>query len=251
MGGMLSSLTMAVKTLGGHNTTCAATVQRVGRSPGKPVAAPTPSTWQQPPSALAARASAALPAEVDVLIIGSGITACSVAYGLLRGGGGGGTGVPRVAIFEARELCSGATGRNSGHIKVSPYQEWARLVRRIGPAAAAEVVRFRMAHLRLLLDLAEREGLARPAESRAVETVDVFCEAPAWHNAQQQLRTWLDAFPDQKDLWVVWEGDALRTVCLSACFFRVPFSSFRLLSGFWSFFWSFSFCNVVVHRLTG
>lgn len=249
MGGVLSSLTMAVKTLGKLNATYAATVQRVGRSPGKPVSAPTPSACQQPPSALATHASTALPAEVDVLIIGSGITACSVAYGLLRGGvgrGGERTGVPRVAIFEARELCSGATGRNGGHIKESPYQEWARLARRLGPATAAEVVRFRMAHLRLLLDLAEREGLARPTETRAVETVDVFCEAAAWEDAQQQLRNWLDVFPDQKDLWVVWKGDALRTVALSVVSFLFRLSSFLIPHS------TYSPCSVISFtQLTG
>jgi glycine/D-amino acid oxidase-like deaminating enzyme len=49
----------------------------------------------------------ALPRHVDVLIIGSGITGVSCARTLLR------KGPPslRVLVLEARDVCSGATGR--------------------------------------------------------------------------------------------------------------------------------------------
>ncbi|KAI8313525.1 hypothetical protein K4K61_007652 [Colletotrichum sp. SAR11_59] len=54
--------------------------------------------------------NAALPARVDVAIIGSGITGAVVAYELSRQ-------KPNlnVAVLEARGICTGATGRNGGH----------------------------------------------------------------------------------------------------------------------------------------
>ncbi|KAF8250586.1 DAO-domain-containing protein [Wilcoxina mikolae CBS 423.85] len=211
MGTVISSLRTAYKTLMELNSQYASVIERVNGSPGKPVPNPTSSIWQQPPTPLASHTSETHPEEVDVLIIGSGITACSIAYHLLRSSESTTGKTPRVAIFEARELCSGATGRNGGHIKETPYMEWGTLLARFGRGAADEVVRFRMAHLKQLLELAEKEGIAAAADMREVETVDVFCEADAWRDAQQKLRDWLEAFPDEKGHWKVWEGDDLKT----------------------------------------
>ena len=79
-----------------------------------PVSNPTVSYWQDPPDAEIAdyRSSEVLPEEVDVLIIGSGITGASVAWGLLGEGQGTEEGKKKVCMLEARQVCSGATGRN-------------------------------------------------------------------------------------------------------------------------------------------
>jgi hypothetical protein len=216
MGGFLSSLMVAFKTLRALNASYATLISRINGSPGKPVANPTPSAWQIPASPLAQHTSETAPETVDVLIIGSGITACSIAYHLLRGADNTTPPAqrPRVAILEARELCSGGTGRNGGHIKESPYQEWGNLVKRFGRAAADEVVRFRMAHLQQILDMAQREGIQEIADARLVDSVDVYCEPEAWDEAKQKLRAWLEAFPDEKGKWKTWEGEEVKTVSL-------------------------------------
>jgi hypothetical protein len=54
------------------------------------------------------RSSEDLPPECDVLIIGAGLSGVSTAYHLLDGN----RTPPSVVILEAREVCSGATGRN-------------------------------------------------------------------------------------------------------------------------------------------
>ncbi|KAI4629215.1 uncharacterized protein J4E87_003477 [Alternaria ethzedia] len=58
-----------------------------------------------------------LPQEADTVIIGSGITGTLVAKHHLETFPG-----KKVVILEAREFCSGATGRNAGHCK--PDQWW-------------------------------------------------------------------------------------------------------------------------------
>lgn len=77
---------------------------------------PTVSYWQDPPDAEIAdlRSTLELPSTADVVIIGSGITGAAVAWGLLQDEGGDGTeGIkPSVVMLEARQTCSGATGRN-------------------------------------------------------------------------------------------------------------------------------------------
>ncbi len=72
-----------------------------------PVANPTVSYWQDPPSALADhRTTATLPATADTVIIGSGITGAAIAWHLLQGAS------TNILMLEARQACSGATGRN-------------------------------------------------------------------------------------------------------------------------------------------
>lgn len=78
-----------------------------------PVPNPTASYWQtSAPSRLAHhRSTAALPGEVDVVVVGSGITAAFCVRELLGAVKG-----LNVVVLEARGLCSGATGRNGGHL---------------------------------------------------------------------------------------------------------------------------------------
>ena len=52
--------------------------------------------------------------EVDIAIIGGGLTGMSCALHALQEG-------KKVIIFEARGLCDGATGRNGGHSWPDPF----------------------------------------------------------------------------------------------------------------------------------
>lgn len=56
------------------------------------------------------RSTPVLPNETDILIIGGGYAGASAAYHLFPEDQQGLS--PKVVLLEARELCSGATGRN-------------------------------------------------------------------------------------------------------------------------------------------
>lgn len=82
---------------------------------------PTQSYWQDPPDDIAdLRTTPHLPDRTEIVIIGSGITGAAVAWNLLQddnssirsGGGGSSSNPPSVVMLEARQACSGATGRN-------------------------------------------------------------------------------------------------------------------------------------------
>ncbi|KAJ7031829.1 FAD dependent oxidoreductase [Mycena alexandri] len=91
---------------------------------------PTHSFWTHSPGAnpLAGEGSTGeLTNEADVCIIGSGITGVSAAYHLANAIQHGtfpvqdeGTNKVRAVILEARDFCSGATGRNGGNL--TPYE---------------------------------------------------------------------------------------------------------------------------------
>ncbi|EIW59961.1 FAD dependent oxidoreductase [Trametes versicolor FP-101664 SS1] len=95
-----------------------------------PVPNSTHSFWINTPGAnpLAKEGSEGpLTADADIAIIGSGITGVSAAYHISRLlAETGDTGKPlTVVVLEARDFCSGATGRNGGHLTANIFQDFA------------------------------------------------------------------------------------------------------------------------------
>jgi len=94
-------------------------VASVGARMRGPIAMPEEETpyWQLLPNPLAAfRSTPELPAEVDLLIIGAGLTGASAAYhaiGLAQSG-------QRVAVIDLGDPASQASGRNGGNFELIP-----------------------------------------------------------------------------------------------------------------------------------
>lgn len=65
----------------------------------------------------------------DFLIIGAGLSGSALAYFLSRKGGAAEG--KRIVILEAKDVASGATGRNGGHIGVSGKRGDGRIGRKI------------------------------------------------------------------------------------------------------------------------
>lgn len=179
---------------------------RVFAEPGLPSPSPTSSYWLDDPPfpELVNVRSPELPSHADVLIIGSGITGAAVSRSVLSS-------LPksRVVVLEARQLCSGATGRNGGHIKASPHEMFPRWRKTVGTEGAAALARFQLRTLDVLTKLCEEEGI-QMAECRRVETVDLFLDAEAAERAVKQaeeLKKWVPEFELE-----VWGADAAREV---------------------------------------
>jgi hypothetical protein len=78
-----------------------------------PVGNAVPSYWRNEIGSIDThRSTAKLPAEVEVVVIGAGYTGASIVHHLLEETTGVGRPTPSILILEAREACSGATGRN-------------------------------------------------------------------------------------------------------------------------------------------
>lgn len=107
MGQLVSRIKLVLSAFGHLDGEYRAIKKRIDRSPGLPVSEPTLPFWSVPPATLPTSTNAPLPCHVDVLVIGSGITGLSCARTLLNKGP---TGL-RVLVLEARDVCSGATGR--------------------------------------------------------------------------------------------------------------------------------------------
>lgn len=72
------------------------------------------------------RTTEELPTECDVAIIGAGMSGIATAYHISKLAG---RKMPSVVILEARQLCSGATGRN-GVSKLTPKYEMSYVLTR-------------------------------------------------------------------------------------------------------------------------
>ncbi|KAJ5505030.1 hypothetical protein N7463_007904 [Penicillium fimorum] len=124
----------------------------------RPAAGYTQSFWRTQPDSLDKHQSTPdLPEEADILIIGGGYVGASAAYRLLVENPQNPT--PRVVLVEARELCSGATGRNGGHLRPDIYSATALFTERYGIEAAAEIVRFEISHLKIIEELVRKENI--------------------------------------------------------------------------------------------
>lgn len=171
------------------------------------------------------------------MVIGSGVTGASVSRTVLREGarrggavGEGDGGERRVVMLEARSVCSGATGRNGGHVKVSPWEVVRALeLRGIRGERARKIVEFQRRHLGVLLELCKAEGI-EAAELREVETVDLFMHGEGWEEAKECMKEMEKGMEDVDWGLKVWEGEEAREVS-GLCFLNAS----RLMCGLRSF----------------
>ena len=104
------------------------------------------------------RVPVALPTEVDIVVIGSGLSGASCAYHLCRDGTGiianrGGVNTKRdnVLLLDAREEVAGAaTGRNGGLLHAASWWDIPKLARQHGLMTACRYVQFEQANRRAL-----------------------------------------------------------------------------------------------------
>jgi len=219
MGGVLSTLQNSAKTLiaaasllRALSTEFDQALKRASQSPGLPVDKPSQTYWLNDPPhpALCDASSSKLPETVDVAIIGSGIAGAAVARSLLHERRRRNIRTTeKVVVLEARQLCSGATARNGGHIKPSLYESFSRFSKLLPKDRAAALARFQLLHVKYLTELCESEGL-ESAEARKVETVDFFLDDESFSKAVadvEELKKWL---PEVEI--VVWKGDEVQKV---------------------------------------
>ncbi|KAK4145572.1 FAD dependent oxidoreductase [Dichotomopilus funicola] len=187
-----------------------------------PSAHPTTSTWQDPPDASLAnhRSTPDLPAEVDTIIIGSGITGAAVAWGLLQGespldqagqagqdkGDGKAIGI---LMLEAREACSGATGRNGGHTKAATYRTFTDHFQTHTPAIARQIALLERANISAVHAFAREHGFDGPSSGpsgptggcdlQTCDTVDVVYDADEWEEALEGVAAMREAFASSSE----------------------------------------------------
>lgn len=217
-------------------------VNRLASSPGIPISNPSQSYWLKDPSPISNHGSGpdiAIPEYTDIVIIGSGITGTSIARAILdHDVNNRGTKRPlQVIMLEARDVCSGATGRcvvllrilyslshthtqpfvyppilsrNGGHITPVLYQEYCELKKQYGQQVAIQIIRFRLSHLTELLSIATEEGLLEDSQCRETDSYDVYQDINLYRYAKQLLQTYMEDLPvESSDFRIIEDKESL------------------------------------------
>lgn len=206
------SIKSAIALLSAISAEFNAALRRAAKSPGLPNPQPTQPYWQnQPPfPELVDVRSSTPPESADVAIIGSGIAGAAVARSLLHEWRRQGLDKNRIIVLEARQLCSGATARNGGHIKPTLYDAFSRLSKFFRPERAAALARFQHRHIRCLTELCTVEGID-VAEAREVETADLFLDEETFDKSVRDAKRVQEWLPEATT--ETWTGSEAREVC--------------------------------------
>ncbi|KAI9925653.1 hypothetical protein ASPWEDRAFT_173325 [Aspergillus wentii DTO 134E9] len=217
-----------------------AALDRIFSDPGIPDANRTTSSFwlRHPHPELAGIRSSSLPAEADVVIIGSGITGASVAKALLECTA---QDKPRVVVLEARDICSGATGRNGGHA-LETAEEFADLEERIGLESARKVMRFKLAHLNEFIQVAEEYGLTEEAQVRKVEFLSTYFDEMRWMEAKGAISRFKECMPEESREWKILEKDDIPTE------FHLP-HAYGIISGPAGALWPYKYITGIFAHL--
>ncbi|EJD52481.1 nucleotide-binding domain-containing protein [Auricularia subglabra TFB-10046 SS5] len=178
---------------------------RIKADPGLPVPNPSRSFWMHPHARLP---PSKLPAYADVVVVGSGITAASVARTLLAE-----QPALHVAVIDARDACGGATGRNGGHLKCVPYlyEEYSAIKRKYGESEAKKIVRFRQMHVTETIRIAAEEGVLEAAGAREVESLDVHFSAEVFDVHRKKFEEWKRDCPEESRRYRLYEAEEARS----------------------------------------
>ncbi|KAK5199987.1 hypothetical protein LTR72_004303 [Exophiala xenobiotica] len=147
------------------------------------------------------RTTEILPQEADVVIIGSGYSGSAAAYFLLANSNSDGDTLSTV-ILEARQVCSGATGRNGGHLKPDTYYSAAENYRKYGSQIADELIKFECQQVLDVKRLVETENI--DCDFELTRAIDVFTDQQTADSVLQihnEMKVKGFSFPD--DLHVI------------------------------------------------
>ena len=161
--------------------------------PGLPVPNPTTPMWQVPLHELADVSSSALPENADVVVIGSGMTGCSVAKTLLEGDL-----QLKITILEARGLASGASSRNGGHIVSPSFGDFTKLVETLGLEVAVKVASFTIENCEKTFEMVDSlpdPKIKEHSEIRRTEKVIALGDESIVEEVRKLLKVWNESMP--------------------------------------------------------
>lgn len=156
--------------------------------PGVPVRNPTQPYWLTEPSKIS-KLQSSWHDEAEIVIVGSGITSASLVRSLYARR-------PdlKIIVVEARDLCSGATGRNGGHIKVMSPGVYLERMQQYGRQEAIRLTQFEHSHLDEI-DACVKENNIQ-CDLRRLEGLDCYHDPVIFNRAISALEDMRKHVPD-------------------------------------------------------
>jgi hypothetical protein len=174
---------------------------QITADPSLPREQPTTSLWQLPRHPrVGSIQSAALPEEVDHIVIGSGIAGLGAVRTLLESPEAG---RQTVTVLEARNLCSGATGRNGGQLTRVPPTLYPLLSEQFGTEQAKKIFRYTVQGLAEMKALATGQGPEVESYSRyqPLEKFFAYYDEQSWRETVEGVEAYEKDNPEDKGIY--------------------------------------------------
>ncbi|TFK48505.1 FAD dependent oxidoreductase [Heliocybe sulcata] len=168
-----------------------------------PVPNPTKSFWIDSPDAnpLASEGSSgSLTTDADVCIIGSGMTGISTAYHLSELLADSSNDPLSAVVLEARDFCSGATGRNGGHLTPRAFMKFSTYAELYGEHEALSSLAIEHHTSNGIVNIVKSAGLELAVDLVEGGHVDVFFDEESEIEARADYKAAHDAGADLQDV---------------------------------------------------
>ncbi|KAM0563127.1 hypothetical protein ACHAPJ_000841, partial [Fusarium lateritium] len=183
--------------------------------PGFPVKNSTQSFWLTEPCEISKLQSPWPNELIDIAVIGSGMTAASLINTLYRYNKGADL---KITVLEARDLCSGATGRNGGHIKAMSPGSWFERKAQFGVQEAVRIMEYEHSHLKEMIALIKEENI--DCDLDEVEGLDVYYDEKVFRYACEAVHDMRHQAPSLGAIYKIYtDREELKARNISdACF---------------------------------
>ncbi|KAK9461381.1 FAD dependent oxidoreductase [Lipomyces oligophaga] len=188
------------------------------------------SPWVDPPPKFSIfKSSATLPESAEIVVIGGGFSGVSVAYHILNSYPG-----INVVLLEAGQICSGATGRNGGHLRPDYYTYTEAAVKRFGEEDAIRLSNFERQNFEALSDLIEKEKINCEFDKNG-QAWRVFLSEDEFQDDLRNLALMRDIGGNVEDVHVYQRDEARRITGIAGCYGAIaspasPISPTKLVS---------------------
>lgn len=179
--------------------------------PGFPVKNSTKPFWLTEPSQISDLQSP-WTESADVVIIGSGMTAASLATTLYSRRPD-----QKIVIVEARGLCNGATGRNGGHLKAMSPGSWFERKEQFGVQEAVRIMEYEHSHLEEMAACVKANNLK--CDLNILEGLDVYQDEKVFRNAVEAVEDMRRHAPGLGEIYKIYttKEDLKARHCPEAC----------------------------------
>ncbi|KAM5350019.1 hypothetical protein ACJ41O_006524 [Fusarium nematophilum] len=171
------------------------------------------------------QSTGSLPDSADVVIIGSGLTGVLIAHNLLSAGPARSK---SVVMLEARSFCSGATGRNGGHIKPDLYRGFSAVAEQFSTLDAVKQCHFEAANHKETVAFIRKQNLAEEISLVEYRSADVFLNRAAWEDAKASYGALEANQGDVSQIRVLDEASARTELRVKDCLGAITFPAASL-----------------------